>query len=1649
MKMKKTQSLKLMLLGLFALISTGAWAQFTQVNGVVYNVSGDKATVVGVLSTLPDGQFGDGRYVDGTKSIQIEDVVAGKKVDGLASTWKQAGKFANTTTGTLSGDVTNTVDNADGTQTVTVSNGGGTTNTTVYPTIDATQLTAVELVFRASEITEISRDMMKGLKVAGFILGGTSGITVIPDDLFAPVQTVTEVPNEAKAAEIARLEALINGSTAYYAPEGVYGSQQVYTTGTKYLVVDATRQTQVDGKFANAAFVISQEEGKEPKVATAIDTWVRTNENGQLVTFLNGSWIVYANPVTTDLFPYDVKGLADIADEKSKAYAKYDGEGNLIEGALKDYEDAKQATLRAAAALVDETYGYDPEKVEASKKAKALVDAINAFSGVTTSWTLLQAHIANDLLDNVKLPDEWYAAYVLATIDDWATEMPSLTDADKAYVGNKTTGLVKNFIDAYVAYFGYAPQALQQTEVQAYSFTSYAAAGDIFDNLASSENLHQLATGLVEDRSTDTADQDAVITITSTGKKYYKVKVLQNSVDAANWEGKAFYVQLPDDKSIVTDTYYVLYTLEAPAEGSSDPTMKPVTFTTNVVTSPATEAQTVQLTATANSDNSLLSFFANGVNKGSLAVSNSNPLNDNARIKVGEDYIAVTRVYIVEDEGDWNGRYYIDANGKLYKQTDAAIAWNNGPGGILYHNAEASMFTIPGTDAVTSEQTATIVVNINPTPETYEYTLSPKDQKPNIDAADPRPELATVIITYPSDTQRQTTYNDAVAAEATAKTAAETAKGQMDIANGNLKGANDELTTVRNEWDDTIDEVRYDADGQNEDLMKGAFNNDIVSVGDHAFAQCVNAKFDGTFRKNIVSIGEEAFLNTLFENLDLSQTGLVDLNGDGEITSDEKLGNDAIGMRAFKGTPLKTALFATTALTPAWVSGIFDDILYEDVDFTDECGNPYTRNVNKTLTTVTLPVDKLYTEIASGTLENCIALTEIAIPAQVVTIGKNAFCGADALAKIIFADTESELTTIGEGAFYHVAAPRLSLSKQTNLANIADYAFADMKNLTAANFRNTAIKTLPAHVFEGDSKLESISFYDASDAASVSLLEYLPAGIFRTNILKTLDLGKTNIADLENLFQAGIGAFESTDCNGNAIVLDPVNETLKSIVLPENLLKIEDYALANLWGLTYTVDKPLVVPSSVITMGEGVFFNDKNLVAVSIMDSEMCGLPKYTFKSCNNLEAVYFITLNTIGECESGNGFGDNIFESAGIDVAGASQANPIPKVYVGYDSYKKLDGSTVVFSSTYAKLMPYETTLTGTKIGDRWVKPWTSKYGTWVEADGNTGVFTAYQNGEEMILYPAKKNSYNGKDYYKIAAFDKDVAYGAMEYEFSKPVEGYIYKQTLYGSVDGVQGEPTIVETTYWAVIDGELTQLGWSNRRSNFYYPYNVYGNDRNWLDSDNYATWRNTAIELPEIVESPEIPAEIEKLIKARLSFGSLATTLNGIVLPTEVLAKGWMALGTAIILTTNDGGKIKNIQKTNKDQKYQSTLDLANQLVVAPMDIPANNANHIYYYGGRLNGSTVERGFIHHNDPSIRKYIREGGVCFWKTAENGQGARDFIDVVVVSEEEATAIGGVTDYISAKNSDAIYNLQGVRVIAPVKGQMYIQGGKKFIQK
>ena len=440
------------------------------------------------------------------------------------------------------------------------------------------------------------------------------------------------------------------------------------------------------------------------------------------------------------------------------------------------------------------------------------------------------------------------------------------------------------------------------------------------------------------------------------------------------------------------------------------------------------------------------------------------------------------------------------------------------------------------------------------------------------------------------------------------------------------------------------------------------------------------------------------------------------------------------------------------------------------------------------------------------------------------------------------------------------------------------------------------------------------------------------------------------------------------------------------------------------------------------------FFNYEGLAAKKDFQegSNLTCLPQNTFNTTPLLKNVYLVTYETLdNDC-----FGDNLFHSSGTQNTGADKR---PNVYVTYDSYMTLTAAPTSYPSTYSNLQPFNAVIKGGNIGGLYYKPWTSKMGTWIEAidegDNATGVYTAYQNGNSIVLYPAKKNDYLGKSYYKIAAYDDDRAMEALAAAAS-------YEP---GKVYGIRvqvGEDEYNEY-FWTYIDNVRTSV--SRRGNDLYIICPECGDGIDWLDVKyNQVVW-------VENDNDATIPWQIKQLLEERLSYGSLGSW-SDFDPSIDVLAKTWMALGVAIVISKNPA--VPYLQMTNPDHKYQSTLDLANQLSVAHYDIPKDlNEGHYYYLA--KNSETNKPYFRAHDENSLYDVVPKGSIVFQTTAKQGQGAREFFDVVIVSESEATGINSVTEYISAKDADAIYNLQGVKVAAPQKGQLYIQNGKKFIQK
>ncbi|MBQ7157308.1 MAG: leucine-rich repeat protein, partial [Bacteroidaceae bacterium] len=179
--MKKTFSLKLMLLGLLLSVSSGVWAQYIAKDGIIYQINSAKkqATVVGV-----------NKKAASTKAITIPDKVEGNTVVAIASDWvKPTGKiFQNTSGGTGTTGQVPTGPASDEGVSSTTETGTGSQTIVTFAWIDAKTIENLTLTFDASQIKKIDNNLVldiQSLQVENFVIGANSAITVIPEQLFA------------------------------------------------------------------------------------------------------------------------------------------------------------------------------------------------------------------------------------------------------------------------------------------------------------------------------------------------------------------------------------------------------------------------------------------------------------------------------------------------------------------------------------------------------------------------------------------------------------------------------------------------------------------------------------------------------------------------------------------------------------------------------------------------------------------------------------------------------------------------------------------------------------------------------------------------------------------------------------------------------------------------------------------------------------------------------------------------------------------------------------------------------------------------------------------------------------------------------------------------------------------------------------------------------------------------------------------------------------------------------------------------------------------------------------------------------------------------------------------------------------------------
>lgn len=257
--------------------------------------------------------------------------------------------------------------------------------------------------------------------------------------------------------------------------------------------------------------------------------------------------------------------------------------------------------------------------------------------------------------------------------------------------------------------------------------------------------------------------------------------------------------------------------------------------------------------------------------------------------------------------------------------------------------------------------------------------------------------------------------------------------------------------------------------------------------------------------------------------------------------------------------------------------------------------------------------------IGNAAFSDCYSLTSISIPDSVSDIGGDAFMDCRSLSQLALGEG---LTEIKSGAFSGCSSlASVNIPKRVNY--IGDYAFFKCKSLVDINLP-ADLKKIDVGAFSGCSSLTSVTIPDGVEficaeafdgCSSLSELR-LPEGI------KVIE--KYAFRDCTSLESVYIP--EGVECDKLAFVGCPFAETVVDdsisdegeLVIPADKDKVDRYAYESCRSI-----KRLVVPSHVISIGEGAFIGcseltDAEIYCKHVESDAFCNCTKLTRVSFSN-----------------------------------------------------------------------------------------------------------------------------------------------------------------------------------------------------------------------------------------------------------------------------------------------------------------------------------------------------------------------------------------------------------------------------------------------
>ncbi len=302
-------------------------------------------------------------------------------------------------------------------------------------------------------------------------------------------------------------------------------------------------------------------------------------------------------------------------------------------------------------------------------------------------------------------------------------------------------------------------------------------------------------------------------------------------------------------------------------------------------------------------------------------------------------------------------------------------------------------------------------------------------------------------------------------------------------------------------------------------------------------------------------------------------------------------------------------------------------------------------------------------------------LENIILPSSVLSIGKFAFANSKNL-KMVSTIYAENLAVIGKGAFAG-CENLVSVNLNDSLTTIGSYAFAGLTTKQTETPVDLGSSFSDETWYEVDMKLKSITIDDTSPLSSIGY-----GFLYNTPQLKTFNIPQGfNItqeqkldynvfygSSITNLTVASNHNSLISDANGaiikdNTLIYYPImgednptfsvdfevvgkeafinNKSIKTLTLPSQVKKIEDYAFSKSGLTSFVLPTSLIDEDGENGLGDYAFSGCDDLASFSFGDSMINIISQYAFYDCKNLDNLFIpyqikeIKTMAFSECDS------------------------------------------------------------------------------------------------------------------------------------------------------------------------------------------------------------------------------------------------------------------------------------------------------------------------------------------------------------------------------------------------------------------------------